>query len=106
MTTPQAVQERISLTDQFYRDLCAAMDLRHLRPGMVDVPGGQECEWVAFERFTMLAITNAVRRRRGLPEVSQHDIARVEQQACGHSDYARKYAMYCAELALGLDPRP
>jgi hypothetical protein len=104
MTAPQAVQERINLTDKFYRDLCAAMEQRHLRPNLVDIPGGQECEWVGFERFAMLAVTNNVRRRRGLPEVSQDDIARVEQQACGHSDYARKYAMYCAELALGVEP--
>lgn len=43
---------------------------------------------------------NKARADRGLPSVSLAEVARVEQQAFGHSDYTKKFALYCAELAL------
>lgn len=44
---------------------------------------------------------NHRRSERGLPNVDRDAIVRVEQWACGHSDYSSKFALYCAELVLG-----
>lgn len=52
-------------------------------------------EWVVFERNTLLA---AIRRFR---DVEVSDILRIEAQAVGHSDYARKLALYASWLAEG-----
>jgi hypothetical protein len=64
-------------------------------------------EWVVFERGQMHAAVNAARAERGLPPVELKAIDRVERYAAGHVDYATKFALYCAEIALGIDdPRP
>jgi hypothetical protein len=60
------------------------------------VPG-----YVLFERERMLAAVNMERVRRGIPPVGIKAIDRVERLACGHVDYAHKYPLYCAEIALG-----
>lgn len=60
--------------------------------------------WIAAERQVMLDATNAWRAKLGAPTVVESDIRRVEQWACGHSDYSSKFALYCAELALGCGP--
>lgn len=57
--------------------------------------------YVLFERDRMLAAVNEERGRRGFPPVGLKAIDRVEQLACGHVDYATKYPLYCAEIALG-----
>ncbi len=66
-----------------------------------------ELEWVAFERQAMLTAVNIERHTRGLPPATMAQIIRVENNAAGHVDYATKYPLYCAELALGYDnPKP
>jgi hypothetical protein len=35
----------------------------------------------------------------GNPSVTLEDVLRVERSACGHSDYERKFALYCSQLA-------
>lgn len=62
------------------------------------------CEWIAAERQVMFEATNAERRARHLPPVTPADIERIERWACGHSDYSSKFALYCAELAIGEVP--
>ena len=59
--------------------------------------------YVLFEREAMLGAVNAERARRGLAPVEVTKIDRVERLACGHVDYASKYPLYCAEIALGED---
>ena len=58
--------------------------------------------WVLHERQTMCDIVNAERTRGGLRAVAIADIERVETMAEGHSDYSSKFALYCAEIALGI----
>ena len=60
-------------------------------------------EWVLFERQKMFNAVNYERASHGFGPVEQKEIFRVEQMACGHTDYAHKYALYCTELALGYD---
>lgn len=55
--------------------------------------------FVHAEMTAMLTAVNTVRTQAGLGPLDLADIARVEQQAAGHSDYYLKYTLYCAELA-------
>jgi len=45
---------------------------------------------------------NKERLDQGLALVTIESVERVETMAEGHSDYSSKFALYCAELALGL----
>jgi hypothetical protein len=84
--------------------LGAAQEERDARPDLVAVDGEMLCEWAVYERSVMLREVNWVRTDAGLPEVPLEAIVRVEQSACGHSDYTQKFAFYCAELALDCSP--
>jgi hypothetical protein len=85
--------------DRLRATLAAAQAERHRRPDLIDGPDGPECEWTAYERGRMHEMVNAIRADRGLRPVPVEAIVRVERQAVGHSDYSRKFALYCAELA-------
>lgn len=86
-------------TDVLRATLATAQEQRDQRPDLVDGPDGPECEWAAYERVCMHDTVNEIRAERGLPAVPAEDIVRVERLAVGHSDYSRKFAFYCAELA-------
>lgn len=86
-------------TDCLRATLAAAQEERDKRPDLVDSPDGPECAWAAYERTRMHEKVNEIRAARGLSAVAVEDILRVERQAVGHSDYSRKFAFYCAELA-------
>ncbi|MFE7485425.1 hypothetical protein [Streptomyces sp. NPDC057552] len=86
-------------TDSLLAALTRAQEQRGQRPELVDGPDGPECEWAAFERTTMHQGVNDIRAERDLPHISLEEIVRVERLAVGHSDYSRKFAFYCAELA-------
>ncbi|MGE7438012.1 spore germination YkwD domain-containing protein [Kitasatospora sp. NPDC001175] len=87
-------RERIKLFDEMRAILTRAQEERPHRQGFVD----GELDWVLFERATMLAAVNQARAEHGLLPVPMESIARAEQQAVGHSDYFKKFALYCAEL--------
>jgi hypothetical protein len=86
-------------TDCLRATLAAAQEERHRRPDLVEGPDGPECEWETYERTRMHDTVNAIRAERGLPAASVDEVVRVERLAVGHSDYSRKFAYYCAELA-------
>lgn len=71
---------------------------RQSRPG-IDATSG-EPNWVLAERQRMLTEVNRIRRSAGADPVTLRDIEDAERPAVGHSDYASKFAFYCAELAL------
>lgn len=74
---------------------------RDQRPDRVETPEGPEMEWALHERRTMLAWVNQYRADHGLPdEITEAEVTRVERQAAGHIDYAEKFALYCADLAM------
>jgi len=105
------VNERLALLDKFLQVFQEAAKERDRRQDFGPSPKGAfpttEPAWVAFERRAMLDAVNLERRVRGLPQITEAQVIRVENQAHGHVDYAHKYALYCAELALGEDrPRP
>lgn len=69
---------------------------------LVPTRNGQDEKWIIDMQLAMLAETNRLRDLQGLTPVGLKDIEDVEQMALGHSDYASKFALYCAELAMGL----
>lgn len=90
-------------TDHLHQVLLEAAQDRALRPDMVRHPTDNwpECQWAQYEREQMREAVNILRASRGLPAVHQDKIDLVERLAAGHSDYARKFAFYCAEIAQG-----
>ncbi|MGN7186967.1 hypothetical protein [Microbacterium enclense] len=83
--------------------LADAMAHRDERPDFDPVTG--ELGWVLFERQAMLVAVNERRASAGLDPVTLGDVERVETSACGHIDYARKFAWGCAELVEMSAPR-
>lgn len=81
-------------------ELTEAARHRHLRAGMVEGPVGPEPAWAEYERGRMHALVNGERRTRGFPPIAAVDVAKAEQLALGHADYASKYALHCTCLAV------
>lgn len=87
-----------AMIKQMERTLTAETDQRKQRPGL---------SWIEAERHAMHSAVNAERAARSLAPLDLAAVERVENMACGHSDYAHKFALYCAELALGVaEPQP
>jgi len=97
--------DRLQCRDHFLDVFSKAAEQRKSRDKWVPDPleGRNSLEWVIFERQTMLAEVNRLRAERGLDPVDEKRVLQVEQMACGHVDYARKFALYCAELADGVE---
>lgn len=55
-------------------------------------------EWISLERDAVRRTINAIRIERGLGPILLIDVLRAERLAQGHVDYARKYAIYAAEM--------
>lgn len=92
--------DKMAIHEDLQRRLAEAQADRVNRPEFVN----GEPEWVFHERRVMLSWTNTYRLINGLPDVGIEEIERVERMACGHSDYTSKFALYCAELAMGERP--
>jgi|GEM_PF-5464110 hypothetical protein len=101
---PTTTSELLAVQDTLRAALCAAAEDRPARWGHVTLPGGNTVPaWVADAAKQMAAIVNEHRTRRGLDPASLEHILRVEASAAGHADYAHKYTLRCAQLALGED---
>lgn len=101
---PTTTSELLAVQDTLRAALCAAAEERPARWDRVTLPDGNTVPaWVTDEAKQMAAIVNEHRTRRGLDPVSLEHILRVEASAAGHADYAHKYALRCAQLALGED---
>jgi hypothetical protein len=60
--------------------------------------------WLAHESGWMLNAVNRHRARLELGPALMSEIDRAEQTALGHSDYTKKWAIACADLALTPTP--
>ncbi|MEU4224324.1 hypothetical protein AB0F17_08525 [Nonomuraea sp. NPDC026600] len=93
---------RLAARDAFLAKLAEAArhrdDSQELVPGLY---GSQDPAWVVYEAEQMLALVNELRAEEGLPAATLDQVRRIEQSASGHCDYADKYALRCAFLALG-----
>jgi hypothetical protein len=102
--TPEEFREMLGEMREIFRH---AVSFRKDRPGWVKTAeGDMELGWMRFERQQMLEAVNVVRAERQLPEVTMEEVIRADRMAAGHVDYALKFSLYCAELALGAWPEP
>ncbi len=98
MTTTSRIPH---LADAFFKGLEEQCKLRPQRRGYNhDENGKPELEWITKEREFMLQQVNIERAGLLKSKLSMESIRRVETMAVGHSDYTRKFAIYCAELVL------
>lgn len=97
----QTITARLNLRDKFLKILKSASMERPKLSTWVKTNDEHVPEWVLFERSKMVEAVNEERRNRGLSILPVEAIRRQERAAVGHSDYASKYALYCAQLALG-----
>lgn len=91
---------RIQLIDQFDELIRKLQGQRHKRPKMVKLGQEEVPEWHIYEMEGVLAEVNRQREANGFGRARMRDISRVEQMACGHSDYSRKLARYAADMSL------
>lgn len=99
--------ELMQARDTMLSVLSEAAKHRHQRENVIGTGSYTELGWVVYEREQMTNAVNLARRNRGLPTVTVEDVRSVEHEAEGHSDYASKFAFYCAELAIGINnPKP
>lgn len=97
-----SLKVRLATRDAFLARLAEAAKHRSEREDVEPGPYGLgEPAWVGYEAEQMLALVNELRAEEGLPAATLDQVRRIEQSACGHSDYADKYALRCAFLALG-----
>lgn len=86
--------ELIDLRNRFLAQLTEEQDKR-----------GQDLSWIEREEQFMFDLVNDERTRRGLSPIALEHVLMRARWATGHVDYSSKFALYCAELALGLTDR-
>jgi hypothetical protein len=97
-----AYMAKLTARDALHHMLVVAQEQRQQRNDWVPVEdGGQEVGWVLYERAVMLAATNRWREVNHLPPVDEAVVRQAEDHATGHVDYTAKFALYCAEIAVG-----
>lgn len=57
-------------------------------------------EWSRAEAQALWTAARDFAQQHGLQVPLLADVVRVERQACGHSDYGSKWALYVTELML------
>lgn len=90
------VLELVSLASALLKVLIDAQRLRSAKSEWV----GNTLAWIIYERHVMLDAVNRARLEQGRSIITEEDVIQVERSALGHCDYSRKFALYCAELAL------
>ena len=90
--------------DVFRKALIKAQEQRINKKEWVPDPNDhyvETLEWILFERQTMFDLTNEERKLNNLPPIAIEQLIRAENCACGHVDYTRKLALYCARMSRG-----
>ena len=111
------LHEKLALRDRMLAIFSLTAKDRSKRPDIVRVEKtlpftgrvivDHDPAWAIHEREVMLDAVNEERLQRGLQPATMTMIERADRQAGGHIDYARKFALYCTEIALGEDaPQP
>lgn len=94
------LKTRLAARDAFLAKFSEASSHREERWDTVPGLYGPEPAWVGWEAVQMLELVNEFRAENGLEPATLEQVRRIEQSASGHSDYAEKYALRCAFLAL------
>lgn len=94
----------LTIRDDFKDILDAATQERRYRDEPVDPERSLEPGWVVHERSVMAEAVNSRRQAAGLPPVPMEAVVRADSRAAGHVDWFDKFTLYCAWLAVGLEP--
>lgn len=89
MTDNAMHTEFLRCRDHLFAALVAEMGKRNNCPGL---------EWIDNEREAIVDSAHAWALPRFLHYVTVDEVEAVESLACGHVDYAQKFALYVAEL--------
>lgn len=81
----------LACRDAIFSALTAEMNNRRDNPGL---------RWIHSERMAVLNAANDWAVKHNGHTVSLDDVIRVESSASGHVDYASKFALHVAELAV------
>jgi hypothetical protein len=84
--------------DRLQHTFNAAAAEREKRPGYNAAAG--TFDWVLYEREQMHLEVNRIRAGNGLEPADEAALLAAESTAKGHSDYAAKFALRCADLAV------
>lgn len=59
--------------------------------------------WIDYERNVMHDAVNRLLARVGREPATEQEIRSAESMACGHVDYTKKFALYCAEIVYPMN---
>lgn len=85
-----------TVESHLYKLLVAEQEKRKDRSGKIE----GVLEWIVLERQLMIDTVQQMRKEEHLEPAPVEDILRAEREACGHSDYTKKFARYCAEIVV------
>lgn len=111
MNHMERIEVRQRMTQRFETLVKERPKRDHLVKTQKSYPSGTtyketEFAWGPFERDGMLQTINEIRAQNGIEPATMVHVDRADRQAAGHVDYARKFVLYCAEIALGEDQPP
>ena len=81
-------------------DILALRDRFLIALGKIQDQRNSNKDWITHERVVMSTLVQEERSKRGLPRLGLKDIEQAENLALGHTDYSRKFCLYCAELVF------
>jgi hypothetical protein len=96
------VRTKLALRDRLLNHFIELASHRDERQEIIQsgAASGLEMGWVLFERHGMLEEVNRIREERGLMRTTLGPVWQAERLCVGHVDYAEKWALYCAEIAM------
>lgn len=100
MATAFDLKLKLALRDRLLTHFVELAKERDARQDVVASGDGPELAWVLYERHGMLAEVNRIREELGHVRTTLGPIWKAERLCCGHVDYAEKWALYCAEIAM------
>jgi hypothetical protein len=102
-SSAKSADELRQLRDRF-RDLLEKISReRPQRTSLVKTASEMKPAWEVYELNQMFGAVSRERDGRRLPPVKRSGVEQAMDQASGHVDYANKVALYCAEIALGIE---
>ncbi|PWK81700.1 hypothetical protein C8D88_116111 [Lentzea atacamensis] len=95
------VRKKLALRDRLLDHFVELAKERGKRQEVVATGSAEpELSWVLYERHGMLAEVNRIREELGYVRTTLGPLWAAERLCVGHVDYAEKWALYCAEIAM------
>ncbi len=102
MSSVSLSSERLRLQDAFLKMLAGTDPAMKAESAwvVVETPDGPEAQWVIERWFVMFEEVNRQRKLLRKDPVELQAVKDADRMASGHTDYAEKFSLYCAELVL------